>query len=90
MTAAGASHSVFDYLDRQPVQKPTGYHQPEEFRGNIQFEQVSLSYPARPDEMAVQVSVRKCRKLNSRINLEHDLKYQSRSDLRVCRTIRFR
>ena len=56
MTAAGASHSVFDYLDRQPIEKPTGDYQPKEFRGDIQFENVSLSYPARPDEIALQVT----------------------------------
>ena len=56
MTAAGASQSVFDYLDRQPVQKPTGQVQPTEFRGDIEFENVALTYPARPDEKAIQVS----------------------------------
>lgn len=55
MTAAGASQSVFDYLDRRPLQKPNGTLQPQEFRGEIEFNNVSLVYPARPNEVAVQV-----------------------------------
>lgn len=55
MTAAGASQSVFDYLDRKPVQRPSGTLTPKEFRGNIEFNSVSLVYPARPTEVAVQV-----------------------------------
>ena len=56
MTAAGASQSVFDYLDRKPVQRPSGNLQPEEFRGDIEFNNVSLVYPARPTDVAVQVN----------------------------------
>lgn len=55
MSAAGASQSVFDYLDRKPLQKPSGQLQPDEFRGEIEFKGVTLSYPARPDETAIQV-----------------------------------
>ena len=55
MSAAGASRSVFDYLDRKPIQKPSGLLQSHEFRGDIEFQNVSLVYPARPDEIAVQV-----------------------------------
>ena len=56
MTAAGASQSVFDYLDRQPIQKPNGVLQPRELKGDIEFSNVSLTYPARPNEIAIQVS----------------------------------
>lgn len=55
MSAAGASRSVFDYLDRKPIQKSSGLLQSHEFRGDIEFKNVSLVYPARPDEIAVQV-----------------------------------
>ena len=55
MTAAGASQSVFDYLDRKPLQRPNGTLQSKEFRGEIEFNNVSLVYPARPTETAVQV-----------------------------------
>jgi ABC-type multidrug transport system fused ATPase/permease subunit len=55
MSAAGASQSVFDYLDRKPVQKRSGILQPHQFQGDIEFENVSLAYPARPDEIAIQV-----------------------------------
>jgi ABC-type multidrug transport system fused ATPase/permease subunit len=56
MSAAGASQSVFDYLDRKPVHRPSGTLQPEEFRGDIEFNNVSLVYPARPTDVAVQVN----------------------------------
>jgi ATP-binding cassette subfamily B (MDR/TAP) protein 9 len=56
MMAAGASQSVFDYLDRKPLQRPSGKLQPNEFRGEIEFNNVSLVYPARPTEIAVQVN----------------------------------
>ena len=55
MSAAGSSRTVFDYLDRKPIQKPSGLLQSHEFRGDIEFKNVSLAYPARPDEIAVQV-----------------------------------
>lgn len=55
MTAAGASQSVFDYLDRRPLQRPSGTLQPKELRGEIEFNNVSLVYPARPTEVAIQV-----------------------------------
>ncbi|CAM4797524.1 unnamed protein product [Rotaria magnacalcarata] len=54
MTAAGASQSVFEYLDRQPIQKPNGILQPRELIGDIEFNNVSLTYPARPNEIAIQ------------------------------------
>ena len=56
MAAAGASQTVFDHLDRQPIQEPAGHLQPEEFRGDIEFDDVSLNYPARLEETAVQVN----------------------------------
>lgn len=64
MTAAGASQSVFDYLDRKPLQKPNGKQQPNEFRGEIEFNNVSLVYPARPNEIAIQVKKFICILLN--------------------------
>ena len=56
MTAAGASQSVFDYLDRKPLQRPSGTLEPKEFQGEIEFNNVSLVYPARPNEVAVKVN----------------------------------
>ncbi|CAF1252518.1 unnamed protein product [Adineta steineri] len=54
MAAAGASQSVFDYLDRKPLQLPNGTLQPNELQGEIEFKNVSLAYPARPDEVAIR------------------------------------
>ena len=56
MSAAGASQSVFDYLDRKPLQRPSGTLEPSDFRGEIEFNNVSLVYPARPTEVAIQVN----------------------------------
>ncbi len=55
-TAAGASESVFEYIDRNTQQKPSGTYTPNEFRGEIEFKEVSLTYPARPNEVAINVS----------------------------------
>ena len=57
MAAAGSSQSVFEFVDRQPVQKPNGTLQPENLRGDIEFQNVSLVYPARPEEIAIQVEI---------------------------------
>lgn len=55
MGAAGSSRTVFEYLDRTPIQKPSGLLQSHDFHGDIEFKNVSLVYPARPDEIAIQV-----------------------------------
>ena len=55
MSAAGASQSVFEYLDRQSTQKSCGLCQPDDFQGDIEFQDVTLTYPARPAETALQV-----------------------------------
>ncbi|CAF0886563.1 unnamed protein product [Adineta ricciae] len=52
-TAAGASESVFEYIDRSIEQKPSGDYKPDEFRGEIEFQDVTLTYPARPNEKAI-------------------------------------
>ncbi|CAF4553403.1 unnamed protein product, partial [Didymodactylos carnosus] len=52
-SAAGASEAVFDYLDRKPQMVIGNGLQPDEFQGEIEFQQVSLSYPARPNEIAL-------------------------------------
>ncbi|CAF4406201.1 unnamed protein product, partial [Rotaria magnacalcarata] len=43
-----------EYLDRQPIQKPNGILQPRELIGDIEFNNVSLTYPARPNEITIQ------------------------------------
>ncbi|CAF0728544.1 unnamed protein product [Didymodactylos carnosus] len=53
MSAAGASEAVFDYLDRKPKTLVGNNLQPDEFQGEIEFQQVSLNYPARPNEIAL-------------------------------------
>ena len=55
MTAAGASQFVFDYLDRKPKQKPSGILQSHKIKGDIEFNNVSFVYPARPNTTTIQV-----------------------------------
>jgi hypothetical protein len=55
-TAAGASEAVFEYIDRVSEQKLSGSYSPDRFRGEIEFKDVSLTYPARPNEIAINVS----------------------------------
>ncbi|CAF4527807.1 unnamed protein product [Rotaria sp. Silwood2] len=54
MTAVGATQSVSDYLDRKPMQKPSDIIQRHELHGDIEFDNVSLIYPARSNEIAIQ------------------------------------
>ena len=56
MSAAGASQSVFDYLIVNHYKNQVVYLQPHEFRGEIEFNNVSLVYPARSNEIAIQVN----------------------------------
>jgi ABC-type bacteriocin/lantibiotic exporter with double-glycine peptidase domain len=55
MSVTGASQSVFDYLDRKPIQKPNGLLQPHEFQGDIEFNNVLLVYTPRTDEIGIQI-----------------------------------
>ena len=49
MEAVGASHKVFDYMEREPRIKNDGTVILSEFNGSIEFQNVSFSYPTRPD-----------------------------------------
>jgi len=49
MEAVGASHKVFSYIEREPKIKNDGTVIPREFKGRIEFQNVSFCYPSRPD-----------------------------------------
>lgn len=49
MQGVGAAEKVFEYIDRKPEHPNDGKEAPEEFRGEVEFLNVSFSYPTRPD-----------------------------------------
>eukprot|EP00112_Aurelia_sp_Birch-Aquarium-sp1_P012289 Seg2586.4 transcript_id=Seg2586.4/GoldUCD/mRNA.D3Y31 product="ATP-binding cassette sub-family B member 9" protein_id=Seg2586.4/GoldUCD/D3Y31 len=49
MEAVGASHKVFAYLEREPKIENDGTLKPTDFKGSIEFQNVSFSYPSRSD-----------------------------------------
>ena len=49
MEAVGASHKVFAYLEREPKIENNGSLKPNDFKGSIEFQNVSFSYPSRSD-----------------------------------------
>ncbi|XP_072285713.1 antigen peptide transporter 1 isoform X2 [Pyxicephalus adspersus] len=52
--AVGSSEKVFEYMDRKPQMPLEGSLQPANLKGHIQFEDVTFSYPKRPDQPALQ------------------------------------
>lgn len=72
MSATGSSQAVLEYLDRSNQQKPYGKLIPDEFHGEIRFENVSLSYPARPEQNVIKVrfsNVKSCRSTKKKRNV---------------------
>lgn len=47
--AIGASEKIFEYVDRSPDVPPDGTLAPQGLHGHIQFQNVTFSYPKRPD-----------------------------------------
>jgi ABC transporter fused permease/ATP-binding protein len=54
MKALGSAERVFEILDRAPLIAPAGGLAPARPRGQVQFETVHFSYPARPDLPVLQ------------------------------------
>lgn len=48
---------VFMLLDRKPKMKEAGDLVPENLEGRITFDNVTLSYPSRPEIKALEVSI---------------------------------
>eukprot|EP00794_Sanderia_malayensis_P007359 gene7359-8179_t len=49
MEAVGASRKVFKYLEREPTILNDGVLKPHDFKGSIEFRNVTFGYPSRPD-----------------------------------------
>lgn len=54
MKAIGSSHRIFTILDRVPVVRFEGGVVPTAVHGEIRFENVSFSYPTRPDTVVLR------------------------------------
>ena len=56
MQAIGASHKVFEYIDRKPA-LPTsaGKFVPDVLVGKMEFSNVTFAYPSRPDTLILKV-----------------------------------
>ncbi|XP_017312650.1 antigen peptide transporter 2 [Ictalurus punctatus] len=49
LNSVGAAGKVFEYLDRKPEVSTDGTLEPEELKGHISFQNITFSYPTRPD-----------------------------------------
>ncbi|XP_041955795.1 ATP-binding cassette sub-family B member 9 [Alosa sapidissima] len=49
MQGVGAAEKVFEYIDREPEHPSGGSSAPDHFKGEVEFLNVSFSYPTRPD-----------------------------------------
>ncbi|XP_035284118.1 antigen peptide transporter 2a isoform X1 [Anguilla anguilla] len=54
LNSVGAAAKVFEYLDRKPQVSAEGDLRPETLRGHVQFQNLTFSYPTRPDRPALQ------------------------------------
>lgn len=53
MTTLGASSRVFELLDRKPQISTSGTEKPSEIKGHIKLENVTFTYPTRPDRVVL-------------------------------------
>ena len=57
MQALGAAEKVFELIERKPkINTDDGDYEPADINGHILFENVTFSYPSRPDQIVLQVS----------------------------------
>lgn len=52
-----SAEKVFKLLDRKPNMREAGEWIPEKLEGRITFDNVTLSYPSRPEWKALKVSI---------------------------------
>jgi ABC-type multidrug transport system fused ATPase/permease subunit len=55
MSAAGAAEKVFEYLDKKPDPDLNNDFKAKEFHGEIEFKNVTFSYPTRMDSCILEV-----------------------------------
>ncbi|XP_067112327.1 antigen peptide transporter 2a [Osmerus mordax] len=49
LNSVGAAAKVFEYLDREPLVSTKGVLEPDHLTGHVQFQNLTFSYPSRPD-----------------------------------------
>lgn len=57
MQGVGAAEKVFEYIDREPEHPSGGSQAPNTFKGEVEFMNVSFSYPTRPDTEILKVVI---------------------------------
>lgn len=55
LNSVGAAGKVFEYLDRRAEISMDGKLQPEKLTGQISFQNITFSYPTRPDHNVLEV-----------------------------------
>lgn len=55
LNSVGAASKVFEYLDRKPEVSTEGTLQPDSLKGHVQFQNLTFSYPTRPDQKVLKV-----------------------------------
>ncbi|KAK3511122.1 hypothetical protein QTP70_032105 [Hemibagrus guttatus] len=54
LNSVSASGKVFEYLDRKPEVSTDGTLEPEELKGHISFQNITFTYPTRPDQIVLE------------------------------------
>ncbi|KAG7315891.1 hypothetical protein KOW79_020757 [Hemibagrus wyckioides] len=54
LNSVSASGKVFEYLDRKPEVSTDGTLEAEELKGHISFQNVTFTYPTRPDQIVLK------------------------------------
>ena len=57
LNSVGAAAKVFEYLDREPLVSTKGALEPDHLTGHVQFQNLTFSYPSRPDAPTLKVPV---------------------------------
>ena len=55
MEAVGASAKVFEFIDRKPDIPKSGKLAPDNFKGELEFKNVTFAYPSRPETDVLNV-----------------------------------
>ncbi len=58
MQVVGASDKVFEFIDRKPeIEYESGKLAPDTLQGQIEFQNVTFSYPSRKDTQVLKVKL---------------------------------